>query len=351
MFSLIRRAEGSAPTAPGGAAASRACSEGDVEDRGEDQPEEGDADHAEEHRGAQRLAELPAGSRCGDQREHAQDEGEAGHQDRTKPRLCRLDGHLERGGAAFLGLLGEFDDQDRVLGGKRDEHDQADLGQDVVVHPPQVHARHRGQQRHRHDQDDRQRQDQAFELCGEHEEDEDHRHTEDDRRDIARRLLFEGDAGPLAAEAGGKALGHHLHRRDRLAGREAPGRLAIDLDRGEEIVAGDAIGAGLVLEGRDRTDRHHAARIGARLQLRDVGCVVAEGCIRLSGHAEGAAEQIEVVDVCGAQIDLERLEHAARGHAEHVGLGAIDIGIDTWRGGVVEREDVHQALFLMGPAR
>ena len=36
-----------------------------------------------------------------------------------------------------LGLLGELDDQDRVLGREADQHDEADLREDVVVHAAQ----------------------------------------------------------------------------------------------------------------------------------------------------------------------------------------------------------------------
>ena len=35
--------------------------------------------------------------------------------------------------AVLAPLLGEFDDQDAVLGGERDQHDEADLGIEVVV--------------------------------------------------------------------------------------------------------------------------------------------------------------------------------------------------------------------------
>ncbi len=38
------------------------------------------------------------------------------------------------GSALVLELLGELDDQDGVLGRQADEHDKADLREDVVVH-------------------------------------------------------------------------------------------------------------------------------------------------------------------------------------------------------------------------
>ena len=36
--------------------------------------------------------------------------------------------------ALVLALARELDDQDRVLGGEPDQHDEADLGEHVVVH-------------------------------------------------------------------------------------------------------------------------------------------------------------------------------------------------------------------------
>ena len=106
-------------------------------------------------------------------------------------------------------------------------------------------------------------------------------------------------------------------------------------------------GPGLVLEGRDRADRHHRAAVRARLQLGDVARVVAVRGVGLSGHAIGAAEQVEVVDVGRSEIDLQRLEHALRRNAEHVGLGAVDVRPDPRRRRVVEREDVGERRVLV----
>ena len=94
-----------------------------------------------------------------------------------KPQVRGFDRGIEAVAAAVLELLGEFDDQNGVLGGKADEHDKADLGEDVVVLPAQHDAEDRGDQTHRHDHDDRKRQRQAFELRGEHQEHEDHAST------------------------------------------------------------------------------------------------------------------------------------------------------------------------------
>ena len=73
--------------------------------------------------------------------------------------------------------------------------------------------------------------------------------------------------------------------------------------------------------------------------------------IGLRGHAVGAAEQVEVVDIGRPEIDLQRLEHPLRRDTEHVGLGAVDVGEDARRRGVEERVDVGQPGVLAAPRR
>ena len=59
-----------------------------------------------------------AGSAREHQRHDAQDEGERGHQDRPQPDARRLDRGVRDRQAALAKLLGELDDQDRVLAGE-----------------------------------------------------------------------------------------------------------------------------------------------------------------------------------------------------------------------------------------
>ena len=86
-----------------------------------------------------------------------------------------LDRRLGRRQAALLGLSRELDDQDRVLGGKADQHDEADLHQDVVVEPSDGHAEQRGEHAERDDQHDGERQYPAFILRRQRQEHEQHR--------------------------------------------------------------------------------------------------------------------------------------------------------------------------------
>ena len=100
-----------------------------------------------------------------------------------------------------LALAGELDDQDGVLRRQADQHDEADLGEDVVVHAAQVHAGHGGQDAHRHDQDHRERQGDALVERGQQQEDEHHRQREHQHAGVAGQLLLVGKLGPLEAVA------------------------------------------------------------------------------------------------------------------------------------------------------
>ena len=135
------------------------------------------------------------------QREHARDEGDGGHQNRPQPQAAGFDGGLERRQAFVLFVLGELDDQDGVLARQADEHDQADLREDVVVAALEPHAGDGEQQTHRHDENDGQRQAEAFVLRGQHEEHE----QQAERIDIDGRVAGEdalvGQLGPFEGHA------------------------------------------------------------------------------------------------------------------------------------------------------
>src|SRR5436190_20968783 len=82
----------------------------DIEHGRKEDAEEGHAQHAVEDDRAQRLPHLGAGTAGREQGKHAEDEGEAGHQDGTQAQARCFDGGVE--GAAVvlvLMLLGELD--------------------------------------------------------------------------------------------------------------------------------------------------------------------------------------------------------------------------------------------------
>ncbi len=264
--------------------------------------------------------------------------------------MRRLDRRRPAIAAAVLELLGELDDQDGVLGGQADQHDEAHLRQNVVVHPAQDHAGDRGDEAHRHDEDHRQRQRQALVLSGKHQEHEhdSEREGEDGRR--AGAQLLEGQRGPLVAEARRQRLRRQLlHDVDRLTLRIAGRRRAVELGGGIEVVARHAVGPGDVAHRREGAERHGVALVITHADLQDVARLEPEGGIGLGRHAEGASEQIEVVDVGRAEVGLQRGEHVGDLDAEHLRLGAVDIQIELRRRCLEQRVDLVQAWRLRGP--
>ena len=72
--------------------------------------------------------------------------------------------------------------------------------------------------------------------------------------------------------------------------------------------------------------------------------------VGLRHDAEGAAEQIEVVDIGRAEIDLQRREDVGDIDAEQLRLGAVDVEIELRRRGLEQREHLLQAGRLRGRA-
>ena len=101
------------------------------------------------------------------QGQDAEDEGDGGHQDGAQPEARRLHGGLEQSHALGLQLLGELDDQNGVLAGEADQHDQTDLAVDVVLQTAQPLRSEGAEDRHGHGEQDDERQHEALVLRGE----------------------------------------------------------------------------------------------------------------------------------------------------------------------------------------
>ena len=86
--------------------------------------------------------------------------------------------------------------------------------------------------------------------------------------------------------------------------------------------------------------------LAARAEHGDVFGLEAIRRIGLRGDAERAAEEVEVVDVRRAHVDLERVEDVGGFDAEHLGLGAIDVGVDLRRAGAEDGEDARESRRL-----
>jgi len=112
----------------------------DVEGRREDQSERRNTDHAREDRGAERQPELGSSAGRPNQWHDTENEGERGHQDRPQAQPRGFHGGGPALTAPVLELLGELDDQDRILRRETNQHNEADLGEDVC-YPVRAGAR------------------------------------------------------------------------------------------------------------------------------------------------------------------------------------------------------------------
>src|SRR5258705_4341235 len=97
---------------------------------------------------------------------------------------------------------------------------------------------------------------------------------------------------------------------------------------GIEVVAGHGVGPGYVADGGKGAERHRVAARIANLDLKNVLRIEPVGVLRLRRYAEGASQQIKVVDIVGAEISLQRSEHVGHVNAEHLRLGAVDIEVE-----------------------
>src|SRR5882762_9322133 len=83
---------------------------------------------------AHHLARHSARTRCGPKWHAAQEERQGGHQNRAQAQLGAFQSGFDERLALFLMLqFGELHDQDGVLSGESDEHDQANLCVNIVL--------------------------------------------------------------------------------------------------------------------------------------------------------------------------------------------------------------------------
>src|SRR5450759_2204396 len=280
----------------------------------------------------------------------AEYERKRGHHDRPRPQMRRLHCRGEAVASGILELLGEFHNQDGVLGSETDQHDEPDLGQNIVVLPAQHDADDGSDEAHRHDHDHRQRQRQALELRGQHQEHEHHRQHESEDRGVAGAQLLEGERGPLVGETFRQRFGGQLlHDLDRLALALAERRRAIELGPRIKIVARHAIGPGDGSHRGEGAERNGITAAVAHADPQNVFGVIAIVALRLRDHAVGAAEQVEVVHVSRPEINLQRGEHVWNVDPEQLRLDTIDVEIEL-RGGVLEQgKDLREPRRLRGP--
>ena len=173
--------------------------------------------------------------------------------------------------AFLLFILGELDDQNRVLTRQAHQYDQADLGEDVVVAARSDHPGNGRQQGHRHDQDHRQWQAPAFVLRREHQERQQYAEREHEQRGVAGQNLLVGQVGPFVGHAVGQFfLEQFLDGFFGLAGAVAGGCGTVDFSGDEAVVVHHAVRARGVADLDEGRQRDHLALVVAHFQLADL---------------------------------------------------------------------------------
>ena len=262
-------------------------------------PKRGHAEHAEEHRRAERLAHLGAGA-AGDHQRHTprMKANEVIRIGRSRVRAA-CDRRLRRGVTPVL-LAPAW--RTRRSGSRScrqaDQHDEADLRQDVVVHAAQIHADHRREQAHRHDQD----RPPAAASSSRTAPPAPGRRTPPPAPKTSIAVLPAGFCwkassvhsiadSPAAASRRRASPSRPARGRTRSRARRRPATSAA----GIQIVARHAVRAGRRrCNVRDRAERHHRAAL--RCGSSGWRCRAmrrAERRVGLRGHLIGAAEQLK----------------------------------------------------------
>ena len=110
------------------------------------------------------MASFLTGAMGRHQRHDAQDEGERSHENGAQTNPGCFHGCFHQRKPALPQLLGEFDDQNRILAGQSDQHDQPNLAVDIVLQTAQGLRAERSQQRHGHREQHDEGQHEAFIL-------------------------------------------------------------------------------------------------------------------------------------------------------------------------------------------
>ena len=124
------------------------------------------------------------------QRHAAENEGEGGHQNGPQAELGAFERGINQRLALLVAHLGKLDDENGVFGRQADEHDQTDLGIDVVFEVTDHQAGKRAEHGDGHAQQHAERQTPAFVLRRQNQEHAKERETKDDHRRNALRALF-----------------------------------------------------------------------------------------------------------------------------------------------------------------
>ncbi len=231
-------------------------------------------------------------------------------------------------------LVGELDDQDAVFADQADQCHQADLGIDVQARHAEEQRYQRTADRQRHGDHDHQRIAEAFELCGEDQEDDRQGQSEGDQQCAAFLHVLPGSAGVVDGEATrGFLAGDLLNRLDGLA--HADDGEAGD-DRRVELLELVQLPWPCPFVGLDQGREGDQWAVAAlHVVAAEPAGIVAIGAFDLGDDLVAAPVDGEAVDLALAEQAGQRHPQVLHGDAHLRGLLAVDVDHQL---GFVERQ-------------
>eukprot|EP01136_Pigoraptor_vietnamica_P036003 Opistho-1_new@9345 len=317
-----------------------------VEHRHHEQSEDRADNHAAENHQAHRVARGSTSARGDDQRHDAERHRRRGHQDRPQAYLGRSDDRLAaRQPMLFALLVGEFDQQDAVLGDQSYQCDQADLGVDVECAKPEI-ERHDGaedRQRHRHHDDERVAE--AFELRRQDQVDHHDREAEGDQ-DRAALLALQTRLACIVDEETGRQQrpGDLLQRLQTITGGNTNHRQCRDGRRIELIELLDRRRRGVGLDRHHGRQRHHLPVDAADEELAELLRVVPVLLRHLHDDVVAVRIAVELGNRPTADKQAQRRADIADRQVERCRPVAIDGHGHLWR---IERQRVRHVKVPM----
>src|SRR5690606_23813502 len=222
-------------------------------------------------------------------------------------------------------LQGILHDEDGIFCQQTDEHDHRYLHVNVVFDAHEVDEKHHAEYPKWDGGHYGQRQNIAFVLCRQQEEDEHEAHDEDDGELGARVFLLAGHARPFVGEVAWQHLtGGLFHGRYRIARAVPYIGLPVDGYGVVEVVPGYRFGTIYTVQCHHRVCCYHLA-LGILhinvVERRGVGTVRDIG---LRNYAVEFPKSVEIRNEGTAEIDLHRLQEVADVYAQLLGFFIVD---------------------------
>ena len=225
-----------------------------------------------------------------------------------------------------LQLFRKLDDQNGVLAGEADQHDETDLAVNVILQAAQPLRTERAEDRHGDGQQNDERKHEAFVLRGQREIDDEQSEGKEHDGLAAGLDFFEGEPRSIQRCSRGQCFfGEIFHGGDGLAGAVSGRGGAVDFSGAENVVVLDDLAELVVSLTVTRLSSGTIRRCRSGRKTAGGRAAAAVLLVGLHIDAVGTIVEIEIVHVLRAHVDLERRRDLRERHAEALGLFAVDV--------------------------